>query len=64
MFKKIITEQLIESLLPIQERYKNLISDPYELNNILMEGKEKAELIANKTLKKLKSKLGFLEMEG
>ena len=62
-FKKLITEQLIESLLPIQEKYKVLISDPSQLNNILLEGREKAEESANKTLKRVKSKLGFYEME-
>ena len=34
-----------------------------ELNKILDEGKEKAEDIANQTLKRVKSKLGFFEME-
>ena len=62
-FKKIFTEQLIESLKPIQEKYNLLISDPYQLNNILLEGKDKAEVLANKTLKRVKSKLGFFEME-
>ncbi len=62
-FKKLITEQLIESLTPIQEKYKILISDPHELNNILIDGKERADDLAKKTLKRVKSKLGFLEME-
>ena len=60
---KIITEQLIESLEPIQKKYKLLINDPYQLNKILNEGKEKAEDLANQTLKRVKSKLGFFEME-
>ena len=62
-FKKLITDQLIESLEPIQEKYKILTNDPYQLNNILQEGKEKAEYLANKTLKRVKSKLGFFGME-
>jgi len=62
-FKKLITEQLIESLTPIQEKYKVLIDDPYQLNNILLEGKERADDLANETLKRVKSKLGFFEME-
>ena len=62
-FKKLITEQLIESLEPIQKKYKLLINDPYKLNKILNEGKEKAEDLANQTLKRVKSKLGFFEME-
>ena len=62
-FKKLITEQLIESLEPIQEKYEVLINDPYQLNKILLEGKEKAENLANQTLKRVKSKLGFFEIE-
>jgi len=62
-FKKLISEQLIESLEPIQKKYKVLINDPYQLNKILLEGKEKAEDLANQTLKRVKSKLGFFEME-
>ncbi len=62
-FKKMFTEQLIESLKPIQERYKVLINDQYELNKILIEGKEKAEFVANKTLSRVKSELGFFPVE-
>ena len=39
------------------------MNDPYQLNNILQEGKEKAEDQANKTLKRVKQKLGFFEIE-
>ncbi len=61
-FKKLITEQVIESLAPIQEKYKVLINDPHQLNNILIEGKERADELAKKTLKRVKSKIGFFEM--
>ena len=62
-FKKLIAEQLIESLTPIQEKYKVLINDPHQLNKILLEGKERADDLAQKTLKRVKSTLGFFEME-
>ncbi len=62
-FKKIFTEQIIESLKPIQERYQVLINDPHELNKILIQGKEQAEAVANKTLSRVKSELGFFEIE-
>ena len=62
-FKKIFTEQIIESLKPIQERYQVLINDPHELNKILIQGKEQAEAVANKTLNRVKSELGFFEIE-
>ena len=62
-FKKLITEKLIDSLGPIQQKYKLLINDQHQLNKILEEGKAKAEDLANQTLKRVKSKLGFFEME-
>ena len=62
-FKKLIAEQLIESLTPIQEKYKVLINDPHQLNKILLDGKERADDLAQKTLKRVKSTLGFFEME-
>ena len=62
-FKKLIAEQLIESLKPIQERYKVLIDDPYQLNKILLRGKEKAEHVANETLNRVKTNLGFYKMD-
>ena len=58
-FKKLMIEQVIDSLLPIQERYKVLIDDRHELNKILLKGKETAEKVANKTLQRVKSNLGF-----
>ena len=58
-FKKLMIEQVIESLLPIQERYKVLIDDRHELNKILLKGRETAEKVANKTLQRVKSHLGF-----
>ena len=61
-FKKIFTDQIIESLKPIQERYQVLINDPHELNKILIQGKEQAEAVANKTLSRVKSVLGFFEI--
>ena len=62
-FKNLITEQLIESLTPIQERYKILIDDPHQLNKIILSGKDKAEHVANETLSRVKTNLGFLKMD-
>ena len=62
-FKNLITEQLIESLTPIQERYKILIDDPHQLNKIILSGKDKAEHVANETLSRVKTNLGFFKMD-
>ena len=61
-FKNLIAEQLIESLKPIQEKYKILIDDPHQLNKILLKGKDKAEHVANQTLNRVKTNLGFFKM--
>ncbi len=60
-FKKLITELLIDALEPLQEKYKVLIDDPYQINKILLDGKEKAESVANSTLSKVKKELGFFK---
>ena len=59
-FKKLIADQLIESLKPIQKKYQILIDDPYELNKILLDGQEKAEIVANTTLNRVKKSIGFI----
>ena len=57
------SKKVFEKPVTIQERYQVLINDPYELNKILIQGKEKAEAVANKTLSRVKSELGFFEIE-
>lgn len=56
-----VAEVVIDTLSPIQERYKELI-DSQELDDILTEGAEKAANVANKTLQKAKRKMGLMRM--
>ncbi len=58
-FKPLLTETLVESLRPIQDRYHALMSDRAYLESILRQGREKAEAIALTTLKKVKTALGY-----
>tara|TARA_Y100001968_G_C19416776_1_gene749439 strand:- start:315 stop:1328 length:1014 start_codon:yes stop_codon:yes gene_type:complete len=58
-FKPLLTEALITSLLPIQSKYKDLMNDPTELNKILEQGKNKAKVVSDKTLRKVKDCFGF-----
>lgn len=58
-FKPRLAEALIRHLQPIQDRYKDLISDTSYLNNVLAEGQEAADLVAEDTLKKVKDLMGF-----
>lgn len=56
--KKDLVEVVNQSLAPIQERYKE-IRNSKELVDSLKEGAEKAEAIAEKTVKRVKKNLGL-----
>tara|TARA_Y100001968_G_scaffold269529_1_gene260380 strand:- start:12548 stop:13561 length:1014 start_codon:yes stop_codon:yes gene_type:complete len=60
-FKPLLTEAIISSLSPIQSRYKELVSDPIELEKILKDGNNRANKVSNETLKRVKNSLGFLK---
>ncbi|NEU29665.1 tryptophan--tRNA ligase [bacterium LRH843] len=57
-FKTDLAEVVVDTLLPIQKRYFELIESE-ELNNILDRGAEKANEIANKTLKRAELAMGL-----
>jgi len=57
-FKVEIAETVVSTLIPIQERYNELIHSS-ELDDILSEGAKKANRTANQTLKKAKQKMGL-----
>lgn len=59
-FKPLLTETIIDHLSPIQEKYNSIINDPDYLNQILKEGKVKAETVANQTLTRVKKAMGYL----
>ncbi|MDY7020268.1 MAG: tryptophan--tRNA ligase [Cyanobacteriota bacterium] len=58
-FKPLLTEASIEALKPIQEKYKAVMDDRTYLESILKEGREKAESVANQTLARVKTALGY-----
>ena len=58
-FKPKLAEAVVSHLQPIQSRYKDIIADEDELVATLKSGKEKAELVANETLLKVKDAMGF-----
>ena len=57
-FKKELVEVTKEALLPIKKNF-NDISETDELNNILRAGAEKANTIAEKTIKRVKNNFGL-----
>ncbi|ANU17648.1 tryptophan--tRNA ligase [Planococcus maritimus] len=57
-FKAGVAKAITDHLAPIQERYYKLL-DSDELDTVLDEGAEKANVIANKTLKKMENAMGL-----
>ncbi|MDT9298408.1 MAG: tryptophan--tRNA ligase, partial [Arthrospira platensis PCC 7345] len=58
-FKPLLTETAIAALTPIQERYKEVMSDRSYLESILRRGREQAQAVANQTLTRVKDALGY-----
>ncbi|MBF2058464.1 MAG: tryptophan--tRNA ligase [Cyanobacterium sp. T60_A2020_053] len=61
-FKPLLTDATIEALTPIQQKYQEIVADRSYLDSVLQQGQEKAEIVANATLKRVKQALGFLIM--
>ncbi|MEH2416514.1 tryptophan--tRNA ligase [Nostoc sp.] len=58
-FKPLLTDTIIESLKPIQEKYQVITADKSYLESVLRDGGEKARAIANQTLSQVKAALGY-----
>jgi tryptophanyl-tRNA synthetase len=61
-FKPLLIETTIEALKPIQDKYQEIMNNKDYLDGVLKDGKEKAEVVANNTLKKVRNALGYLEI--
>ena len=53
-------EAVVEALRPIQQRYRELRSDPGELSRLLRTGAGKAREVASRTLERAHSRIGLL----
>ncbi|MDC3168564.1 tryptophan--tRNA ligase [bacterium] len=60
-FKPLLAEATVNALEPIQARYRELMQDPTELDQVLSTGREKAETVANATLERVRDALGFAQ---
>ena len=58
-FKKKLSEILVEKIEPISKEIKKLLDDPKYLDNILLDGSNKANKIASKKIKRIKELVGF-----
>lgn len=59
--KKIVGEALVAEIEPIQKRFKEIKQDKAYLDTIIKKNAETASYLANKTLRKVKKKIGFPE---
>lgn len=58
-FKPLLTETLVEALRPIQQTFGELTADRGYLESLLRQGRDKAAAIAEPTLAKVKTALGY-----
>ena len=59
-FKPVVGEAVVELLRPIREETQRLLSDKAYLEGVYRAGAEKASYVAEKTLRKVYKKVGFL----
>lgn len=59
-FKKAVGEAVVNELTPIQEKYKDLMNNKDYLESIYKKGAERANSIAEKTVKDVYGKVGFI----
>ena len=58
-FKEKLSQLLVDKIEPISLEIKKLLDDQSYLDNILLDGAEKANLIASKKIKRMKEIVGF-----
>jgi tryptophanyl-tRNA synthetase len=56
--KRTVADIVIETLAPIQQKYRQITDDPTYMDNLLTTGAEKASLIANKTVQEVRQLVG------
>jgi tryptophanyl-tRNA synthetase len=62
-FKTDVGEAVVEAVVPIQERYRELRADPAELQRLLARGAEKARKASEPTLEQMYDRMGFVKSE-
>ena len=60
IFKPAVGEAVVELLRPIQEEAGRLMKDKAYLEQVYQDGAQKAQYLANKTLRKVYKKVGFV----
>ena len=57
-FKPLLADAVAQ---PIQARYNELMADRGELDRVLYEGRDRANAVAEATVERVRSSLGFLQ---
>ena len=57
--KSRVAEVVIESIMPIQHRYEDLVSDVAELDRLIARGAEQAEAVSGPKLEEMKRRVGL-----
>lgn len=60
-FKTAVGEVIIDTLKPIQQRFKELSEDKSYIEGLMKEGAQKAQSMSMKTLRKVKKKIGIYQ---
>ena len=60
VFKPAVADSVVELLRPIREETERLLKDKGYLESIYKEGAQQAQYLANKTLRKVQKKIGFV----
>ena len=58
-FKESLTAELVKKIEPISKEIKKLLEDKKYLDEILLDGVEKANMIASKKIERIKEIVGF-----
>ncbi len=58
-FKEILSQVLVDKIIPISQEIKRLLNDKNYLDKILLDGSEKADKIASEKVKKIHEIIGF-----
>jgi len=58
--KKAVAEVVVAALEPIQQRYQEITRDEGYIDDLLVQGAERAALVANATLAAVRERMGFL----
>ena len=61
-FKLAVGETVADELAPLQERFEKLIADKSYIDDCIRKNDEKARYVSNKTLRKVKKKVGLMEV--